>query len=583
MTSNTRPPKRTDRPENLSKSNLGWVSDVAAEMLRRLNIDYISLVPGASYRGLHDSIVNYLGNEKPQIVLTITEQAAVGIAQGYAKVSGKPMAVALHANIGLMHGLVNVFDAYCDRVPMVIVGATGPVDAAKRRPWIDWVHTSKDQGALIRNFSKWDDQPASAEALVESFLRAAQISQTAPMGPVYVCLDAELQEKRLERPPDLPDVKRYAAPIPPGPDQRSLDRAVELVLKARNPVILAGRVSRDDNDWSRRVKFAEALGAPVYTAIKLATAFPTNHELHAGTLSLFPDGAALEALEGADLAISLDWPDLRSTLTAAGHKKSSIKVINASMDQTLHNGWNMDYLGIPPVDLAIPCDPDAFVGAVVGRVAATNLVKREYAKIRRVPKLSVTETNPITVSAMAKCVKEAMTGQSVSYLGFAYGWPIEFFPFEDPLGYLGADAGGVVGAGPSFAVGAALALLGSGKIPVMITGDGDFLSGMTALWTAARMKIPLLFIIKNNRSFFNDEMHQERVAQTRGRPTVNRWIGQRLDDPPPDLAALALAQGIDGVGPITDVEDLANALDRGISSVKEGEPFVIDVVVEERK
>jgi len=583
MTRNTPLPKLIDRPANFKKSNPGWVSDVAAEMLRGLNLNYISLVPGASYRGLHDSIVNYLGNEKPQIVLTITEQAAVGIAQGYAKVTGKPMAVALHANIGLMHGLVNVFDAYCDRVPMIIVGATGPVDSAKRRPWIDWVHTSKDQGALIRNFSKWDDQPASAEALVESFLRAAQITQTAPMGPVYVCLDAELQETRLERPPDLPDVTRYAAPAPPGPDKRSLDKAITLLVKAKNPVILAGRVSREGDDWSRRLKFAEALGAPVYTAIKLATAFPTNHELHAGTLSLFPDRAALEALGKADLVVSLDWPDLLSTLTAAGHKNSSIKVVNASMDQALHNGWNMDYLGIPPVDLAIPCDPDAFVGAVVERLSRRKMVNREYVKTRRLPEISVSATNPITISAMAKCVKEAMKGKSVSYLSFAYGWPIESFSFEGPLDYLGADAGGVVGAGPSFAVGAALALIGSGRIPVMITGDGDFLSGMTALWTAARMRIPLLFIIKNNRSFFNDEMHQERVAQMRDRPKVNRGIGQRLDDPPPDLAALASAQGINGVGPITDVDDLSKALAEGISSVKEGEPFVIDVVVDQGK
>ena len=139
-------------------------SDVVAETLSALDIPYIALNPGASYRGLHNSIVNFLGNEQPQMLLCLHEEAAVAIAHGYAKVTGKAMAAAVHSNVGLFHATMAIFNAWCDRMPVLILGATGPVDAMKRRPWIDWIHTAADQGAIVRNYTKWDDQPASAGA-----------------------------------------------------------------------------------------------------------------------------------------------------------------------------------------------------------------------------------------------------------------------------------------------------------------------------------------------------------------------------------------------------------------------------------
>ena len=190
--------KEIDRPANLTTANApGWGSDVVADALRDLKIPYIALNPGASYRGIHDSIVNYLGNETPQMILCLHEEVAVSIAHGYAKVTGKAMAAAVHSNVGLFHATMAVFNAWCDRMPVVIVGATGPVDAHKRRPWIDWIHTARDQGAIIRDYTKWDDQPASPAASREALYRANWIANTTPMGPVYVNFDAELQEAKL--------------------------------------------------------------------------------------------------------------------------------------------------------------------------------------------------------------------------------------------------------------------------------------------------------------------------------------------------------------------------------------------------
>src|SRR5256884_3437814 len=202
--------RELDRPIKLTPENApGWGSDVVADTLRALNIPYIALNPGASYRGLHDSIVNYLGNETPQMLLCLHEESAVAIAQGYAKVTGKAMAAAVHSNVGLFHATMAIFNAWCDRTPVVILGATGPVDAAKRRPWIDWIHTAADQGAIVRDYTKWDDQPASPAAARESILRANWMSNTAPMGPVYINLDAEMQENKLVDPLPPIDVKRF--------------------------------------------------------------------------------------------------------------------------------------------------------------------------------------------------------------------------------------------------------------------------------------------------------------------------------------------------------------------------------------
>src|SRR5947199_6067366 len=198
-----------ERPTGVAPAEPTFGSDVVAATLRALGIPYVAINPGSSYRGLHDSLVNFLGNTAPQMLLCLHEEHAVAIAQGYAKVTGRPLAVVVHANVGLMHATMAIFNAWCDRMPVVILGATGPVDAAKRRPWIDWIHTAADQGAIIRNYTKWDDQPASPAAARESILRAHWMSNTAPMGPVYINLDAEMQENKLTEPLPPIDVRRF--------------------------------------------------------------------------------------------------------------------------------------------------------------------------------------------------------------------------------------------------------------------------------------------------------------------------------------------------------------------------------------
>ena len=251
-----------DRPVASAPSNRVWGSDAIAAMLRELDIPYIALNPGASYRGIHDSLVNYLGNTRPRMLSCLHEESAVALAHGYAKVTGRPMAAFVHSNVGLMHATMAIFNAWCDRAPVLVLGATGPMDATRRRPWIEWIHTARDQGALIRNFTKWDDQPASIGAAQEAILRAWMIANTAPQGPVYINFDLALQEDEITELPPTPNVARHAAPVAPEPSGPLVQQAAALLAGARRPVILAGRGSRDPAAWQRRVALAEATRRP---------------------------------------------------------------------------------------------------------------------------------------------------------------------------------------------------------------------------------------------------------------------------------------------------------------------------------
>lgn len=565
-----------ERPVD-SQENGVWGSDVFAEVLRGLGVKYVALNPGSSFRGLHDSLVNKLGNRDPQMLLCLHEEHAAAIAHGYAKVTGEPMAVIMHSNVGLMHGTMAVFNAWCDRVPMLIYGATGPVDAAMRRPWIDWLHTSRDQGALVRNYVKWDDQPASMQAAIESMLRANAIARTEPTGPTYVNFDVSIQERQHDDFPALPDFARFQQPLPADPSREGVERAADLLRNAKKPVVLAGRVSRDGKDWARRVALAEKLDAEVLTDIRIGASFPTDHPLHRSKPAFFIDDTAGEVLRGADVILSLDWLDLAGTLKLAG--KVGAKVIQASQDYQLHNGWGMEHQGLPPADIHLACAPDRAVHAIADALGVGSGVEPDDLPV--LPAVSAPEADtPLDIMVLAGALGEGLKDVCASIVRLPLGWAGETWHFRHPLDFLGSDGGAGIGSGPGMLIGAALALEESGRLPVAVLGDGDFMMAASAFWTAAHYKVPFLAVVSNNRSFFNDEVHQERVAVARGRPVENKWIGQHIGDPDIDIAGVARAQGVEGIGPVTTSGELVEAVRKGVELAKQGKSVVIDARVQ---
>jgi thiamine pyrophosphate-dependent acetolactate synthase large subunit-like protein len=572
-------PAVVERPALANETGDYWGSDVMALMLREVGLPYVALNPGASYRGLHDSLVNLLGNTEPQMLLCLHEEHAVAIAHGYAKVAGKPMGAIVHSNVGLMHATMAIFNAWCDRIPVILFGATGPVAADQRRPWIDWIHTAADQGSLVRNYTKWDDQPNSVGAVPESVLRAYKMATTAPQGPVYVCFDAALQETRIGDLPALPSADRFRAPAPAAPDPAALAEAAALLDKAERIVVMVGRFGRSEEAWARRVQLAEALDATVMTDPKTGSGFPTAHRLQGPPAGNQPSPEALELLREADVILSLDWVDLGGALkTAYGDEPVKAKVILASLDHQLHNGWSMDYQGLPPADIHLAVVPDVAVAALLP------LVKRHPPRPVVAPVSAETAPEPpkdvITPVSLAGALREAIGGRTTCMIRTPLAWGGHAWETSHPLDMLGGDGGGGIGGGPGMAVGAALALRGSGRLPVAVLGDGDTLMGITALWTTVHYRIPVMIVVANNNSFFNDELHQDRMARQRERPVANRWIGQRIADPEPDLATLARGQGATGYGPVRDPALLVRTLRQAVETVEAGGVALVDVRVE---
>ena len=557
-------------------------SDVVAEMLRRLDLPFITLTPGSSFRGLHDSLVNYLGNASPRMLVCLHEEHAVAIAHGYAKVTGRPMAVALHSNVGLMHAGMAMFNAWCDRVPMLVLGGTGPLDAAARRPWIDWIHTAVDQAQLVRNYTKWDDQPTSAQAAADAVIQAYTITRSYPCAPVYVCLDAGMQERKLESPVDLPAPERHPVPALDHVDAVVVDRAAALLQEARRPLLLVGRVGRGAEAWQARVTLAERLQAAVVTDLKVAAGFPTDHPLHPVPPAVFLPVAAEDLLRRADAVLGLDWVDLGGTLRRAGIGPDTA-VINCTADHLLHNGWSQDHFGPVAADVIVPAHPDALVAALLPRLTPGPDRSGWPPRPATSAGGSAAPGGPgepgICVADLAVALRAALGDRPHCLARAPLGWTAAAWPFHGPLDYTGHEGGAGVGAGPGLAVGVALGLEGTGRLPVAVMGDGDFLMGATALWTAAHHHLPLLVVVANNRSFFNDEVHQQRVALARGRPVANRWVGQALRDPDADLAGLARSLGLEAFGPVQAAEDLPAVLAAAVRRLGDGACVAVDVRV----
>jgi thiamine pyrophosphate-dependent acetolactate synthase large subunit-like protein len=556
-------------------------SDAIAALLRSTRVPFIAFNPGASFRGLHDSIVNVLGNQTPRLLLALHEAQAVAIAHGYAKVTGQPLAVLLHANVGLMNAVMAVYNAWVDRMPMLILGATGAVDAARRRPWIEWIHTSRDQAAIIRNFIKWDDQPASLPAALEAIVRAWGMTRTAPCAPVYVCLDVDIQERELTGVTDvsalpIPDLAHYPLPTPSRPSEADLLAARSLMQQSRRPLILVGRHSRGAEEWAMRVRFVESLGAAVLCDQKCGVGFPSAHARFVAAPAQYLDARSAAILAAADLIVSLDWPDLAGLLASRPDKGAEARVISVSADERLHNGWSLDHFGLSRCDLRIASPPEILISELLPCLEGHTAARWDIGSA-----VGPTDaaTGPVTLTALALAFERVRGSNPVCLTRLPFGWPEGITRFDGPLDCIGYDGGGGIGSTPGITVGAALALKGTGRLPVAILGDGDLLMGSQALWTAASERLPALFIINNNRSFFNDVEHQARVAAQRDRPQENCNVGMSISDPDVDLPGLARSYGLQSFDPVKRIEDLDAALANALRAAQRGATVLLDVQV----
>src|SRR5690348_8422307 len=377
-----------------------WASDVMAATLRELGFPYVALVPGASYAALHDSIVNFLGNHDPKILLCLHEEHAAFLGSGYAQVTGDPMLIIVHTNVGLMHASMGIFDTWCGRQPMVVIGTTA-LDSETRTPWIEWIHTSADQAGMVRGFVKWDDEPHSLGAAIDSFRRATLLARAEPPGPTLVTIDRGLQEQKLNAWPEKNKVARFQPPRPAEPAAADVARALELIAAARRPILLAGRVSRSDADWAERVRFAETLGAQVFTYADDGVAFPIPHPLHIARFGIRPSDAVKAELRRADLIIELDWVDFGSLLRNVWRDgEMPPPIISCANDHLAHRGWNKDYFAFAPADVRLGASPDRSIAALLKGLANHTPLAAAVA-VRPLPRVEIPASGKITTRMLA--------------------------------------------------------------------------------------------------------------------------------------------------------------------------------------
>jgi acetolactate synthase I/II/III large subunit len=576
-------------------------SDLVVDLLRAVGVEHVAINPGATFRGLHDSLVNYRGgNGTPELILTTHEEIAVALAHGYAKARGVPMAAVVHDIVGLQHASMAIFNAFCDRIPILVLGATGPMDTTRRRPWIDWIHTALVQGTQVRDYVKLDDQPASIGALPEAFLRAWRLACTEPQGPVYLCLDAALQEDALERPVPIPDVARFRPAAPPNANPQALDEAARRLVEARFPVIVVQSLGRRPGAVQTLCRLAELLAAPL---VDLAADYqgrpsvPGNHPLDMS-------GARHEVIREADVVLALEVSNFLGALGQTDRTTREVRMLNEatrvisiSLDDYAARSWAQTFQSLVPVDVPIAADAatalPSLVTAVEDRLARDPGAAERQARAVRLAlrhrelgaesRLTVDlerSWKPVGASVLAAEVWEAIKDEDwILANGTAKGWAPRLWDWQPQRAY-GGSGGAGLGYGLPAALGVALAHRGSGKLCVNLQADGDLLYVVSGLYTAAHHRLPLLTVMFNNRTYGNDEEHQESVAKARGRPIENKVVGIRIDDPAPDFAKIAHGFGVHAEGPIDAAAAVGPALRRALRVVKdEGRPALVDVII----
>ena len=409
------------------------------------------------------------------------------------------------------------------------------------------------------------------------------MTRAAPAAPTYVCFDTGAAGSEAPAEVRFPDLARLRAPAPSAPGADDAARAAAILGDAERPLILVGRVGGGEAGWRARVELAERLGAAVLTDLKVAAGFPTDHAAVAAVPGTFLTPSGRELIAAADAILALDWVDLAGTLRQAlGEAEPATKIVAASLDGALHNGWSKDHFALPPVDLPIAADPDLLVAALLGQVAEAPPARAGWPPRLDPAPAAEPAAGRIGTRALAAALGEALGDGPACAVRLPLGWDGADLRAAGPLDYLGQDGGAGLGSGPGMAVGAALGLreVDPERLAVAVLGDGDFLMGCQAIWTAARHDLPLLVVVANNGSFFNDEVHQERMAVARERAVENRAVGIAIDDPDPDLAALARSLGLSGHGPVADPGELAETLSRAVAEARAGGAVVVDVRVD---
>ncbi len=574
-------------------------SDFMVDTIRSLGIGYMTSNPGSSFRGLHESVVNYGGNKNPEFITCLHEESAVAMGHGYAKAAGKPLAAACHGTVGLQHAAMAVYNAWCDRAP-VIIFAGNRIDAELRRPGVEWAHAVQDAVKPLRDFVKWDAMPLSLQHFAEATVRAYKIATTPPMGPVVIVVDAELQEQAAEHTAEIP---KYSATVPPQGDENALEEAAQWLVKAERPLIIADRLARTPAGMQHLVDLAEALQAPVIDKLGRMN-FPTGHYLN-------QSGLARRYLREADVILGLELNDFWGSVARVRDlpqreemplTSPDVKLISVGTGDLYLKSNYQNFQRFLAVDLAIAGDAEVSLpiltrliqerlsssrrGKIEQRKAVLRKAFDEMREFNRTAASHAWNARPISTARLCMELWQQIKEHDWSLVSdtfFQSFWPQRLWDFNQHHQFMGGSGGYGVGYGAPAAAGCALANRDMGRLSVNIQSDGDLLYAPGILWTTAHHEIPLLSVIHNNRAYHQEIMHVQRTALRRQRGADGQAnIGNVFHDPEINFSELARSMGVWAAGPVDNPDDLAPALEQAVDVVIQGAPAVVDVISQPR-
>ncbi len=572
-------------------------SDFMVDVLKAIGLQYVAINPAAGFRSLQESIINYSGNKNPEIITCLHEETATHMAQGYAKAAGKPIGVMLHGTVGLQHASMALYNAWVDRTPLMMFAGNG-IDAVTRRPGVETIHSAQDPAAMVRDFVKWDDQPGSLQHFAESTVRAYKIAMTAPMEPVMICLDMDLQENAIEHPEQLRIPKVTHVAQPQG-DTTALREAAKILVAAERPLIIADRAVRSAQGLKLMIELAEALAAPVVDAGGRMN-FPTTHDLECSFLraTLVRDADAILLLEVND-----PWGMLNSFSdpykTYRPITKPGAKIITISMQDVFHKSNYQDFQRFLPADLAIGGDVEASLPDLIEAVKQATSGERKAAFAERAKTVAKRhrdmkardreaaalgwDASPVSTARLAAEMWNVIKNEKWALpVSARFPWARRLWPVTEHYQMLGGNGAAGLGGYAPIAVGAALANKDKGILTAAMQSDGDLMYAPGLLWTCAHHKIPILMLMHNNRCYHQEIMHVQRMAALHNRPQHTARIGTEITDPDIDFAKLAQGMGVWAEGPITDPAKVGPALRRAIAEVKNGRPALVDVICQGR-
>jgi acetolactate synthase-1/2/3 large subunit len=571
-------------------------SDFMLDVFKSLGFDYFFCLPGGG-TGIQESVINYGGNSSPQYVLVMHEESGVAMANGYAKIEGKPAMVCAHGTVGLQHATMAIYDAFCDRVPVYMVIG----NEQEPRSEVGWVHSAQDPAALVRDLTKWDAAPASLPRFAEEAVRAYKFAMTPPTMPIVLTLDERLQNQPVsDGGADLRIPKLGIIAAPAG-DSEAVAEAARILVAAESPVIVASRCARTSKGLKSLVELAETLQAPVIDQHRRLN-FPTRHPLNQ-TLLAAPAGKpnVVPASLQPDVVLGLESSDFYDTVRPLMQASNPPKLITITSVDLFHKSNYNDFQEFRDVDLAIAADAETTLPDLIeackrlitgdrkrmfqARGAKLAELSRQALEHARVDASYGWDASPISTPRLSMELYAQIKNEDWSLVTETFwvrDWPLRLWDFKEHYQYIGGAGGEGVGYQAPAAIGAALANNKHGRLTVAIQPDGDLMIANGCLWTAAHYQIPILILMHNNRAYHQELMGIQSTAAQRSRGVDNAHLCARIDNPDIDYAKLAQSMGVAAEGPIEDPQKLAAAIRRGMAAVKRGEPYLIDTVTQPR-